>query len=142
MTKKKKIIVDSSVIVKWLSSQNEKHIYKANKILKHAKEDKIELFTSELAKYEVGNTMLTGKGLSNFQAFISLETLYNLPLTFISETEESAQETYALGQKLNLTYYDAVFISLAKKMEASLITDDKDQARSLEIKVIPLSKYR
>lgn len=142
MAKKKKIIVDSSVIVKWLSSQDEKHIHKANKILKHAKEDKIELFTSELAKYEVGNTMLTGKGLSNFQAFISLETLYNLPLTFISETEESAQETYALGQKLNLTYYDAAFISLAKKMEASLITDDKDQARSSEIKVVLLSRYK
>src|SRR3989338_6636587 len=57
MSKPKRIVVDSSVIVKWLSSQDEKFIPQANKILQDAKEEKIEIYTTELANYEVGNTL-------------------------------------------------------------------------------------
>jgi len=53
MNKKQPFVVDSSVVVKWVNSQNEKYVEEANNILDDARADIIELFTSEVAKYEV-----------------------------------------------------------------------------------------
>lgn len=143
MSKPKRIVIDSSVIVKWLSSQDEKLIPQANKILQDAKEEKIELFTSELAKYEVGNALLTKKHLTPAQASISLATIQSLPVQFVTETEESAKQTYELGYAHKLTYYDAAFITVAKQYNAILITDNiKHQGKTKEVKVIALKDYK
>lgn len=139
---KKTIVVDSSVIVKWVSSQDEKHLEQANKILQDIRTNKVDVYTSEIAKYEVSNALLKGKGLNLAEAYISLGTVYNLPITFIQESEEIARSTYEIGQKLNITYYDAAFISTAKKYEAILITDNiKDQGKASGVKVVALKDY-
>lgn len=140
---KKRIIVDSSVIVKWINTQEEKNIDRADKILHDAQEEKIEIYTSELAKYEVGNALLKGKQLQLPQAYASLGTVYALPITFVSETEDLANESYKIGQDLKITYYDASFLSLSKKYKATLITDNiRHQGKLSGIKVVPLSKYK
>lgn len=140
---KKRIVVDSSVIVKWINTQEEKDIDRADKILHDAQEEKIEIYTSELAKYEIGNALLKGKQLQLPQAYASLATIYALPVTFVSETEELANESYKIGQDLKITYYDASFLSLSKKYKATLVTDNiRHQGKLSDIKVIPLSKYK
>lgn len=140
--KRQKLVVDSSVIVKWLSSQDEDHLEQVDRLLKDVQNGKIELYTCELVKYEVANALLKGKGLDLSQAEAVLATFYNLPLTYLSETKERAKLSYALGQKLKITYYDAVFISLAKELKASLITDNpKHQAKPSSIIVIQLKDY-
>lgn len=140
---KKRIVVDSSVIVKWINTQEEKNIDRADKILHDAQEEKIEIYTSELAKYEVGNALLKRKQLQLPQAYASLGTAYALPVTFVSETEDLANESYKIGQDLKITYYDASFLSLSKKYKATLVTDNiKHQEKLSDIKVVPLSKYK
>ena len=102
----------------------------------------LEILTSELAKYEIGNALLKRKQLDLPRAHASLGTIYALPITFISETETLARSTYQLGQELNITYYDASFLSIAKAYKASLITDNiKHQGRPSGIKVVPLARY-
>ena len=49
----KTLIVDSSVIVKWLNQTKEQNLEQADKILSEAREGKIQLIAPELAKYEV-----------------------------------------------------------------------------------------
>lgn len=137
------LIIDSSVIIKWLNSDHEENLDFADNILVDAQNDKVELVTPELAKYEVGNVLLFGKNLSPKQARIILIKFYDLPLSFISESEELAKETFELAFNLKITYYDAAFLSLAKKYETTLVTDNvKHQGRTSEIKVIPLSQYK
>lgn len=138
----KRIVLDSSVIIKWLSSQDENHLEQADRILKDTQKGKVELFTSELSKYEVANALLKGKSLPLTQARASLATLYQIPLTFISETVELAKETYKIASELGITYYDATFLSLAKRLKATLITDNpKHQAQAKGVKVIALKDY-
>lgn len=140
---KKILIIDSSVIVKLINVQNEQYVEKANKILKDAQDEKIDLYTSELAKYEVGNALLKRKQLELPQAYASLATVHELPITFVSESEDLAKSTYQIGEKADITYYDAAFLSLAKQYKATLITDNiKHQGKATAIKVIPLSKYK
>ena len=137
------IVIDSSIIIKWLSVDKEKYLEEADKILKDAQNGKIILISPELAKYEVGNVLLFGKKLSSEQAKIVLSKFYSLPLSFIIESEELAKKTFSLAENLKITYYDASFLSLAKKRSAILVTDNiKHQGKVSEIKVIPLSKYK
>ena len=137
-----KVVIDSSVILKWLSNDNEKYIDVADKILQDAQKGKIELLAPELAKYEVGNVLLYSKKLSPKQAHIIFNKFYNLPLSFIIESEKLANETYNIASKLEITYYDASFLSLAKQHEAILVTENiKHQGKTAEIKVISLADY-
>ena len=137
------IVCDSSVIVKWISSQDELRLEQANKILNDAKSNKIEIFVPELAKYEVGNSLLLRKKIASKNIKNSLATLYTLPIKFVAETFTQAEETYEIGEEAKITYYDACFVSLAKILNATLVTDNpKHQARVKEVKVIPLENYK
>lgn len=136
------LVVDSSVIIKWVSQDNEQHLEIVDKILKEAQNESVILIAPELAKYEVGNVLLFGKHLTPNQAEIALTQFYNLPVKFIAESNESAQETFALAYDLGITYYDASFMSLAKQYNAVLVTDNiKHQGKTKEIEVRSLQKY-
>jgi len=141
MAKIKKLVVDSSVIVKWLNSQDEKYLDQADKILKDCEKKKVVLYAPELAKYEVGNAILY-KGLSESLAEISLATLYSLPISFLSLSEKAATESLRIASSLGITFYDAVFINLAKDIGALLVTDNpKHQKLTNKVKVIALKNY-
>jgi len=138
----KKLVIDSSVIIKWLHKEDEKYLDQAAKILEDVKNGTVTLYAPELAKYEVGNALLFGKKLSADQAKIPLATFYLLPIQFIIQSEQSANQTYKIAQEAKITYYDASFIALAHQENATLVTDNpKHQGKDKEIKVIPLSEY-
>ena len=77
------VVVDSSVIVKWINQTKEENIDKADQILQNALDGRVELVAPELAKYEVGNVLMKKK-LTVPEAAISLGTVYSLPVNFIS----------------------------------------------------------
>lgn len=136
------LVIDSSIIVKWLSRDNEQYLDIVDKMLKEAQSESVILIAPELAKYEVGNVLLSGKNLAPNQAKIALTQFYNLPIQFIAESKESAQETFAQAYDLGITYYDAAFISLAKQYNATLVTENiKHQGKSKEIDVKFLKDY-
>jgi predicted nucleic acid-binding protein len=141
MKRAEKIVVDSSVIVKWLNRDNENYLEQADKILKNCQADKIALYAPELAKYEVGNAILNKK-MELPQTKSSLATLYSLPISFIKLDEESALDTYDFSDTLKITYYDGVFLTLAKKIKAILITDNPKHQQTVKgIKILPLKDY-
>lgn len=137
-----KWVVDSSVIIKWLSTDNEEYTNKADEILTNAQKGNIVLIAPELAKYEVGNVLLLSKKLSSEQAKVILIKFFNIPITFITESVESAKETYVLAFDFGITYYDASFVALAKRENAILVTDNvKHQGKDPGIKVVALKDY-
>ncbi|MDP3733483.1 MAG: type II toxin-antitoxin system VapC family toxin [Candidatus Daviesbacteria bacterium] len=137
-----KTVVDSSVIVKWLNTDNEQYLEQADKILKEARDGKVEIIAPELSKYEVGNVLLFGKKLTSEQANIPLYWLFHLPVTFISLSEELSKKTFSIAELLKITYYDAAFLALAELENAVLITDNfKHQGKSSAVKVIALKDY-
>jgi predicted nucleic acid-binding protein len=136
------LVVDSSVIVKWLNKDNEEHIQNSDKLLNETREGRIELLAPELAKYEIGNVLLLGKKLIFSEAAKSISALYSIPLTFIEESKELAVQTYALAEDLGITYYDASFLSLAKQYDASLVTSNfKHHGKAHDISVVNLKDY-
>ena len=137
-----KFVVDSSVIFKWLYRTDEKYLEQADRLLQDGYTNKIFLLVPELSKYEVGNVLLMAKKLDAERAKEALEIFYSLPVQFISETIELSRETYAIGNKSGITYYDASFAALAKQEEAVLITDNpKHQQKFPGVKVVSLKEY-
>ena len=139
----KKLVVDSSVILKWLYRKDEKYIEIADQILKDAVDKKIDLLTTELAKYEVGNVLLVAKKLPKELGEEALETFYSLPIQFLVQTEILSKETYKIGTNANITYYDASFIAISRQEDAILVTDNpKHQTKIKNVKVLPLERYK
>lgn len=138
----KAVVVDSSVIVKWLSSEDEPHVEQADELLRACQEKRVELYAPELSKYEVGNALLKGKAFELREARDALATTYSLPIHFLPESRELAERTYALAYRHGLTYYDAAFPALAGALHATLVTDNpKHQGKVKGIRVLPLADY-
>lgn len=136
------VVVDTSVIVKWLNQENEDYLDQADKIIKDAQLDKIIIIAPELAKYEVGNVLLLDKHLTVEQAGIVLAQLYKLPIAFIEDTPELAGKTFRLANEAQVTYYDASFMALANQYDAVLVTDNiKHQGKLNVIKVKAVKHY-
>ena len=144
-----RVVVDSSVIVKWVNRDNELNLDRADKLLNDVREGRVGLIAPELAKYEVGNALVK-RGLLEVQAFQSLGTVYSLPVRFVPETEELADETYQMANKVRqtehppkFTYYDASFAALARQEGAILVTaNPKHQIKIVGVKVVALGNYK
>ncbi len=136
------LVIDTSVVVKWLNQDNEKYIDKADKILEDAKNYRVELWAPELVKYEIGNVLLYGKKITTRNIEHLFHIFYSLPINFIPENKELACNTFMLAQNLGITYYDASFLAVAKQYNATLVTEDlKHQGKSKQIKVKSLQDY-
>lgn len=137
----KQVVVDSSVTVKWINQINEGLLDQADKLLIDAQAGSVNLLAPELSKYEIGNALLR-KGMNLPRAYESIGTVYQLPVSFIPESEELAKQTYKVAEQAGITYYDASFVALAKLQNAILVTDNpKHQGKTKEITVIPLADY-
>ena len=136
------VVPDISIIIKWLNKDKEENLEQASKLLEEVLDGKVELLAPELVKYEIGNVLLKSKRLIPREAKISLGTIYSLPITFVSETENLSKQTFEMAYKHGITYYDAAFISLSKQYNATLVTENiKHQGKSSEIKVVSLKDY-
>jgi len=142
MKKPEPVIVDTSVIVKWLSQKDELYLDQADKIFQDAREQKIEIVAPELTKYECGNAILYKKMVLS-QSKQSLATLYAIPIKFISLDENAAGNTMEIASREKITYYDASFIALGKQIGATLVTDNpKHQKLSItNPKIISLKNW-
>ena len=131
----KKIVLDTSVVVKWFSG--EKGRDKALDFLSQLQEGKIQIYLPELTKYELANALLKGKRLTAKQAEKFLSVFYSLPIEFISEDIESAADSVRIASSLKITYDDACFISLAKRLKAVLATANPRHQKSVRgVKVV------
>ena len=138
-----KVVVDSSVILKWLYRENEANLDVADALLKSSWGGKVILLAPELAKYEAGNVLLTAKKLTVEQGKEAMEVLYALPIRFIPESEPIAKETFVLGVQGGVTYYDVSFAALAKQEDAVLVTaNPKHQTKIQGVKVVALEEYK
>ncbi len=135
-------VVDTSVIIKWLSTDKEDNIEQANRLLDDALDGDVELLAPELVKYEVGNVLLFSKKLSPDDAGIVLTQFYTLPIHFVSESEELSIDSFELASSLGITYYDAAFLAVAKYYESAVITENiKHQGKATNVRVISLKEY-
>ena len=128
----KKAVIDSSVLVAVLTP--EEYSEWAEEIL-----DKVDEWVSlELVYYEVANAIwkkykklrIIGRKEAYEAIDKALDTLKYIIKTY--PYSELLRESFKAAEELNITVYDAVYITLAKKLNAKFITLDEELHRRLE----------
>jgi len=92
----------------------------------------------ELVVYEVTNAIWKHeyllKDLENGEQYVSI--FYDLieaeKIKILTPNEELMKESYSIAKRQGITLYDAVFVSLAIKLELTLKSYDKIQIRALK----------
>ena len=124
----KTIVLDASAILSYIlpDEQPPKHL---TRIFKLWKDQKSHPMSPSLLKLEVGNTLKSSVKRKRLTLSTAL-TIYNqflkLPISYITP---NLPKTLKLASKYNLSFYDALYLSLSKEKNAPLVTLDKKLAR-------------
>lgn len=106
------MIVDSSVAVKWLVQEPRSEA--ADSILRAGE----PLHAPDLLVYEVGNALLKHPKTSPED----IETLAEIGIRFHPPEPDAI---FRVARAQRVTFYDAAFLHLARKLGETLVTDDE-----------------
>lgn len=133
-------VLDTSVAVKWFSPENENCLSQAQQVFNDIESEKVRVWTLDILLVELTNALLISKKLApdickNACQVVLKSSIECMPLS--SELLFVALELSALYKQ---TIYDALFLALAQKKNAKVITADK---KLMQVKhlTLPLSQY-
>lgn len=134
-------VVDSSVIVKWLVAEKEEWMGQALELLDKVKSGEVKVAAPVLAKYEVIN-VIKHKSLTSPEKTLCIENLYDLQIKYFDVSKKQALNGWDIAEKMAITFYDAVFMELAQRLDATLITANPKHHKSFRgVKVVDLKNY-
>ncbi len=120
MEKTQIFIVDASVAVKWYVKEEMRDT--ALRLREDFVSELIGLEAPSLILYEVGNALRHHPASAAADCADAVRQLRNLGLTIHELDDTLIDMAAALAFDEKLTFYDAVYLALAKSLEAKLIT--------------------
>lgn len=129
-----KIVVDTSVLIKWFKTRDEDLLKEARSLLREAETRPLEVHVPALLLYEVGNVLLLKTQLGAAALSNAMEHLESLPFVVAPPATPLLKRAARLGRELSLTFYDASFLALAVELDCPYITADRrlfERIRSL-----------
>ena len=130
------LVVDASVVVAWLfDDENEP---RADRMLERLEED--GALVPQLWHLETRNSLLTAERrgrLSSGEVKERLDALKGLPIG--TDEEPDLQSAFDLARAHELSFYDALYLELAKREGAELATLDGALGRAAVAEGVPLS---
>lgn len=123
-----RLVVDSSVAVKWYVSEAEAHTAEALDLLgAHRTREAVIAAPSHLL-LEVLNA-LKHRGLAEFELARAADALIGTEIE-LHPVESLVRAATVLASRHSLTLYDAAFAALALELDAKLVTADRRLAES------------
>ena len=125
------IIVDASVVYKWLIDEPGEETKRARKLRDRYSLGEIELLVPNLLFIEIGN-ILTWKSYfssSDLHEAWSLLLAYKLPVAPIdTQFIENAMD---VARKYSISLYDSLYVTLAQMKQCEMVTADKKLVRAV-----------
>ncbi|HEY3204532.1 MAG TPA: type II toxin-antitoxin system VapC family toxin [Thermoanaerobaculia bacterium] len=120
-----KIVVDTSVLIKWIKSRDEDLIREARTLLDRIERTPLGVAVPALLLYEVGNILLTKTRLGTEELARAIDEISALPLVIADPRIGLLRRTARIGRELDLTFYDASFVALAEELDCTFVTADR-----------------
>jgi len=117
-------VIDASVAVKWYVREELRD--KALRLREDFLSEIVDLEAPSLILYEVGNAIRHHPGATMRECASAVRELRNLGIAIRDLDDAALGDAAKLAFEEKLTFYDAVYLSLAKTTEATLITADKE----------------
>ena len=130
------LVVDASVVIAWLFDDGEEP--RADWVLEHLGED--GALVPHLWHLETRNTLLVAERRGRLSAGgvkERLDALKSLPIR--TDEEPDLQSAFDLARAHGLSFYDALYLELAKRENAKLATLDGALGQAAVAEGVPLS---
>jgi predicted nucleic acid-binding protein len=137
MARCREIVLDSSVVVKWFSTETKSN--EALKLLDSYIQGTIELTISEILICEVGNALRYKPDYDTQKWKSALAQLFNLHMNMVQLNQDLADGTGEIAYEGKVTFYDALPVAIAEHKKAICITaDEETQYKKLKPKDYPI----
>ncbi len=137
MERCREIVLDSSVVVKWFSTETKS--VEALKFLDSYIQGSIELTIPEVLFCEVGNALRYKPDYDTQKWKIALAQLFNLRMKVTHLTEDLIMRTGEIAYDGKVTFYDALPVAIAEHKKTVCVTaDEETQYKKLQIKGYPI----
>jgi len=120
-----KIVVDSSVLIKWFKTRGEELLAEAEQLLEEIDRCHIQVHVPALLLYEVGNILLLKTRLGLAALDEAVRRLEALPFVVAPPATPLLKRALRLGREFSLTFYDASSLALAVELDCPLVTADQ-----------------
>lgn len=123
--------MDASVVTKWYIMEED--FEKAVQIRDLHLSGRLTLSSPLLVVYEVGNALSKHPAFSEPDSAKAFQSLLDMGLDLRSFAESKLLgESFKISRQLQLTFYDATYVALAKEYDAVLITADRNLCSKIE----------
>ena len=137
MARCRDIVLDSSVVVKWFSTETKS--VEAQKLLDSYVQGTVELTVSEILICEVGNALRYKPDYDAQKWKTALTQLFNLHMTITHLNENLTNRTGEIAYEGKTTFYDALPVAIAENKKTICITaDEETQYKKLRPKGYPV----
>jgi predicted nucleic acid-binding protein len=137
MERCREIVLDSSVVVKWFSTEIKS--VEALKFLDSYIGGSVELPVTEILFSEVGNALRYKPDYDAQKWKTALAQLFNLRMKVTHLTEGLIIRTGEIAYDGKVTFYDALPVAIAEHKKTVCVTADEDtQYKKLQVKGYPI----
>jgi predicted nucleic acid-binding protein len=119
------IVVDTSVLIKWIKTRDEELRSEALDLLGVIQRKPLEVTVPALLVYELGNLLLQKTRLDSNSIAAAIDQVLHLPIAVENPEPGVLRRTARLGRELKLTFYDASFLALAEELDCVFVTADR-----------------
>jgi len=121
-----KIVIDASVVLKWFPGKNEKQEDLALKVIEKIYRKNISAYSSSFLLVETANILLHKRKVSNKLISYAIRQLLSCGIDFVDLSKEAVEDVKQIMFEYETTAYDAIYLSIAKKEKAKLLTFDDE----------------
>jgi predicted nucleic acid-binding protein len=87
----------------------------------------VKLYAPSLLLFEVANSIWKNPNVLSKTARSLVRLAVRVSPTLLNPQEEVAEQALLLARRTKLTFYDSIYLSLAKSLSLLLITADREQ---------------
>ena len=141
---KNKYILDTSVIIKWYSHENEDDFELAMLFYQQVKKNQVIIISLDLMVFELLNFFNCRLKLPEDKLSKILTEIYDI-IFIIDSNKALHEEAYKIANILKDTIYDSSFVALSVKLQYPLFTADNKLCRAAKANgydVFHISDYR
>jgi predicted nucleic acid-binding protein len=116
--------IDSSVIIKWFCNGDEDSIDIAKFIYKKAQSRNFYLLSPELLIYELLNILRYKTDISKMEVGRIIQRILETQIIVLLDSQIYL-DAYEISREIEESIYDSIYIAVAKKFRAPLLTADQ-----------------
>lgn len=119
------LVVDSSVVVKWIIEEPDSYI--ADRVLQKYHDNEVEFAGPELLYAEIGNIVwkkVVFDGISLEEATQAFETLKTIEID-LTATSTLFDSAFSIATNLKRTFYDSLYLALQTSLDCDFVTADE-----------------